>query len=68
MVKSDKKFVKIVAIGSPACGKTSVLSVISKGQFPDVYVPTVFENYVANIKVYGKQVEFEASVNLIYEI
>ena len=61
MVKSDKKFVKVVAIGSPACGKTSILNVISKGQFPDAYIPTVFENYVTNIKVYGKQVELEVS-------
>uniref|UniRef100_A0A914HWA2 Uncharacterized protein n=1 Tax=Globodera rostochiensis TaxID=31243 RepID=A0A914HWA2_GLORO len=29
----------------------------SKDQFPDVYVPTVFENYVADIEVDGKQVE-----------
>ncbi|KAK6747278.1 hypothetical protein RB195_000470 [Necator americanus] len=28
-----------------------------KDQFPDVYVPTVFENYVADIEVDGKQVE-----------
>lgn len=31
--------------------------VFSKDQFPDVYVPTVFENYVADIEVDGKQVE-----------
>lgn len=29
----------------------------SKDQFPDVYVPTVFENYVADIEVDGKQVQ-----------
>lgn len=29
----------------------------SKDQFPDVYVPTVFENYVADTEVDGKQVE-----------
>ncbi len=28
----------------------------SKDQFPEVYVPTVFENYVADIEVGGKQV------------
>merc|ERR1712050_95791 len=31
--------------------------VFSKDQFPEVYVPTVFENYVADIEVDGKQVE-----------
>ena len=30
--------------------------VLSKDQFPEVYVPTVFENYVADIEVDGKQV------------
>ena len=30
--------------------------VFSKDQFPEVYVPTVFENYVADIEVDGKQV------------
>lgn len=30
----------------------------SKDQFPDVYVPTVFENYVADIEVDGKQASF----------
>lgn len=33
-----------------------MLIVFSKDQFPDVYVPTVFENYVADIEVDGKQV------------
>ena len=34
-----------------------MLIVFSKDQFPEVYVPTVFENYVADIEVDGKQVE-----------
>jgi hypothetical protein len=38
-------------------GKTCLLIVFSKDQFPEVYVPTVFENYVADIEVDGKQVE-----------
>jgi len=39
-----------------AVGKTCLLIVFSKDQFPEVYVPTVFENYVADIEVDGKQV------------
>jgi GTPase SAR1 family protein len=38
-------------------GKTCLLIVFSKDQFPEVYVPTVFENYVSDIEVDGKQVE-----------
>ncbi|XP_023559256.1 transforming protein RhoA-like isoform X1 [Octodon degus] len=48
---------KLVIVGDGACGKTCLLIAFSKDQFPEVYVPTVFENYVADIEVDGKQVE-----------
>merc|ERR1712024_318743 len=48
---------KLVIVGDGACGKTCLLIVFSKDQFTEVYVPTVFENYVADIEVDGKQVE-----------
>lgn len=48
---------KLVIVGDGACGKTCLLIVFSKDQFPEVYVLTVFENYVADIEVDGKQVE-----------
>ncbi len=47
---------KLVIVGDGACGKTCLLIVFSKDQFPEVYVTTVFENYVADIEVDGKQV------------
>ena len=47
---------KLVVVGDGACGKTCLLIVFSKDEFPDVYVPTVFENYVADIEVDGKHV------------
>ena len=47
---------KLVIVGDGACGKTCLLIVFSKDQFPEVYVPTVFENYVAEIEVDSKQV------------
>uniref|UniRef100_A0A3B3HTD6 Ras homolog family, member Aa n=1 Tax=Oryzias latipes TaxID=8090 RepID=A0A3B3HTD6_ORYLA len=52
---------KLVIVGDGACGKTCLLIVFSKDQFPEVYVPTVFENYVADIEVDGKQVELALS-------
>ncbi len=58
---------KLVIVGDGACGKTCLLIVFSKDQFPEVYVPTVFENYVADIEVDGKQVnivKFSFFVNL----
>lgn len=48
---------KLVIVGDGACGKTCLLIVFSKDEFPEVYVPTVFENYVADIEVDGKAVE-----------
>lgn len=52
---------KLVIVGDGACGKTCLLIVFSKDQFPEVYVPTVFENYIADIEVDGKQVTLSAS-------
>ena len=48
---------KLVIVGDGACGKTCLLIVFSKDQFPEVYVPTVFETYVADIEVGNKTVE-----------
>jgi small GTP-binding protein len=53
---------KLVIVGDGACGKTCLLIVFSKDQFPEVYVPTVFENYVADIEVDGKQVSSISSL------
>lgn len=47
---------KLVIVGDGACGKTCLLIVFSKDEFPEVYVPTVFENYVADIEVDGRAV------------
>lgn len=48
---------KLVIVGDGACGKTCLLIVFSQDKFPEVYVPTVFENYVADIVIDGKQIE-----------
>jgi hypothetical protein len=37
---------KLVLLGDGASGKTSLLNVFTRGYFPTVYEPTVFENYV----------------------
>jgi GTPase SAR1 family protein len=52
---------KLVIVGDGACGKTCLLIVFSKDQFPEVYVPTVFENYVADIEVDDRQVREQIS-------
>ncbi|CAI7623013.1 unnamed protein product [Penicillium pancosmium] len=48
---------KLVVVGDGACGKTCMLNVFSKGTFPETYVPTVLENYVAHVEVDGQHVQ-----------
>lgn len=48
---------KIVILGDGACGKTSLLNVFTRGYFPKVYEPTVFENYIHDIFIDGKQIQ-----------
>ncbi|KAF9089970.1 Rho GTPase [Mortierella sp. GBA35] len=53
----DKDIVrrKLVIVGDGACGKTSLLSVFTLGYFPKN--PTVFENFVTDVKIDGKPVQ-----------
>lgn len=44
-------------MGDGACGKTSLLNVFTRGYFPQVYEPTVFENYVHDIFIDGQAVQ-----------
>lgn len=48
---------KLVIVGDGACGKTSLLTRFTKGFFPEEYIPTVFESYVSDVNVDGKNVE-----------
>jgi len=48
--------IKLVAVGDGAVGKTSMLIAYAKGAFPETYVPTVFENYTAQIEHSEKKV------------
>ncbi|KAK1191038.1 RHOF protein, partial [Pygoscelis papua] len=49
--------VKAVVVGDGSCGKTSLLVAFARGDFPKVYVPTVFEKYTASLQVGGKPVK-----------
>ena len=48
---------KLVVVGDGECGNTCLLIVFSKDEFPEVYVPTVFETYVSDMEVDGVSVE-----------
>jgi small GTP-binding protein len=54
------KPVKIVVVGDGAVGKTCLLVVYDKGQFPTEYVPTVFDNYSSRITV--DEVEYDVQL------
>ncbi|KAM9372962.1 rho-related GTP-binding protein RhoD [Phaethornis superciliosus] len=48
--------VKAVVVGDGGCGKTSLLVAFARGDFPKVYVPTVFEKYTATLQTGSKPV------------
>ena len=53
---------KMVIVGDGACGKTSLLFVFTKDEMPIDYVPTIFENYVADMEIDGKQVRVSSII------
>lgn len=57
---------KLVIVGDGACGKTSLLFVFTKDEMPPDYVPTVFDNYVADMELDNKQVYSQANKTFFY--
>ncbi|XP_078485125.1 rif protein [Ciona intestinalis] len=47
--------IKCVIVGDGGCGKTSMLVVYTEGEFPEVYTPTVFENYSREVELNRKK-------------
>ena len=47
---------KLVVVGDGACGKTCLLYVFANEEFPKLYIPTVFETYIAEMAIDGRKV------------
>jgi len=57
--QAESASIKCCAVGDGAVGKTCLLISYTTNEFPEKYVPTVFENYLSKITLGKREVELD---------
>lgn len=63
-VSKTQKSGKVVVVGDGACGKTCLLEVFRRNQFPAAYIPTVVDNFAKDVTISEGSAGSEVCVTL----
>ena len=59
MVESADVNIKVVVVGDGYVGKTCMIMSYCQDAFPEYYIPTVFDNYIATLEINGRPIRLD---------